>query len=244
MITCLTTPEELAGDEIEIAGAAYRHLFRARRLAAAERLRVVDGRGAARWGEIAVVGRHAARVILGEPAPSNEPRYRLELLVAALRGERASWLVEKATEVGVFAVRFVATERTPRRYGAAQIERLRRVAAAAVVQCHRSRTPEVTGVDPWERMAGMLAPAEDRFVLDVEAVEDAAWPCGEVSGAVLVGPEGGWSEDERRRLTELGCVRIGLGERTLRTETAAVAAAVRLLLGRARRPPPCAKLRP
>ncbi|MEE8525625.1 MAG: RsmE family RNA methyltransferase [Thermoanaerobaculia bacterium] len=235
MITHLATAEDLAGSEIEIAGSAYRHLFRARRLATGERLRVVDGRGSARWGKVVEVDRHTARVALGEPAPSNEPRYRLDLVVAALRVERASWLVEKATEIGVRAVRFVSTRRTPRKYGSAQLERLRRVAAAAVAQCHRSRRPEITGVDPWDRVAEMLAPAGDRFFLDPEAAAEAAagsrWRSGDVSGVMLVGPEGGWSSEEQRQLEGLGCVPVGLGARTLRTETAAIAAAVRLLLG-------------
>ena len=229
MITHLTDAEDFTGDEIEISGSRYRHLFRARRLAAGELLRVVDGRGAARRGEIVHVDRHTARVALGGPLPSNEPTYSLELVVAALRGERVSWLVEKATEIGVHAVRFLATERTPRDYGAGRLERLRRVAEAAVVQCHRARTPEITGVDPWQRLSELLASAEDRWVLDLAATDPSAGARG-ASGAVVVGPEGGWSDDERRQLEELGCVPMSLGERTLRTETAAVVAAARWLL--------------
>ncbi len=234
MITHLASPEELAGGEVEIAGSAYRHLFRARRLAAGARLRVVDGRGAARWGTVGRVAGDRAIVVLGEAATANEPAYRLELLVAALRRERASWLVEKATELGAAAVRFIASERTPRKYGRASLERLRRVAAAALVQCHRSRLPEISGVESWSRVPALLdaaAPrgAGDRWFLDPAGERGEGWRTRDDAGVVLVGPEGGWSGEEAAELAALGGVAVGLGPRVLRTETAAIVAAARLL---------------
>src|SRR4029078_7046663 len=82
------------------------------------RLRLVDGLGHARWAEVATVARHRAELrVLGE-APSNDPSRLVELLVAAPRPERAAWLVEKATELGVTAVRFLASERAGRGVGA------------------------------------------------------------------------------------------------------------------------------
>jgi 16S rRNA (uracil1498-N3)-methyltransferase len=235
VITHLTTPDSLDGGEVEISGDAYRHLFRARRLAAGERLRLADGRGRARWGEIAAVDRRLARVVLGEAAPANEPRRQVELLVAALRSERASWLVEKATEIGVTAVRFLASRRTPRQYGDGRLERLRRVAAAAVEQCHRARLPEVTGVHPWEDVGTLLAGLDGASFLDFAAnpgAADGRFPASDRQG-VLIGPEGGWSAEERHFLAAEGVRAVALGERVLRVETAAVAAASLLLLGAA-----------
>ena len=139
--TLLVDPARWEGDDLEVAGEAYRHLFRARRLAAGERLRVVDGGGRARWGEVAAVERTRARVRLGAPAAAHEPDLRLELLVPTLRPERAAWLVEKATEVGAAAVHFLHLERAPRSFGPGTLARLRRVAAAAVEQCGRARCP-------------------------------------------------------------------------------------------------------
>ena len=177
--------------------------------------------------------RRAAQLTLGEPAPTHEPAYRLHLWVAALRPERASWLVEKATEIGACSIRFMATERTPRKYGTASLERLRRVAVAAAEQSHRSLLPEISGVDPWEAVTSRLAeePAvsADRFVLDTGVEDQGSWSARQSSGVVLVGPEGGWSPDEVADLERLGCRRVSLGERTLRVETAAIAASTLLL---------------
>lgn len=232
MITLLMSPEDLAAVEAEVTGDAYRHLFRARRIAVGDRLRVVDGHGAARWAQVAAVDRRRARLTLGDPAPSHEPERRVELLVAAHRKERASWLVEKVTELGVAAVRFLQTERTPREFGDGTFERLRRVAAAAVEQCHRARLPEITGMHSWDELPERLQGATYRSFLDAggDAWHTAAGVvASEKPIVLLVGPEGGWTGGERDRLLALGCRPLSLGSRVLRVETAALAGATLVL---------------
>ncbi|HEX5717501.1 MAG TPA: RsmE family RNA methyltransferase [Thermoanaerobaculia bacterium] len=229
MITLVT--EELDSGEVTVEGEAYRHLFRARRVPVGADVRVVDGRGNARWGKVARVDRSSARVALGEPAPTHEPSFRLELLVPTFRPERASWLVEKATEVGVSAIRFLNSERAPRTFGDGTIERMRRVAVAAVEQCHRSLVPEITGPHPWEEIGRFLAGAEGRWFLDPQGALGGWGPLGG-SGALLVGPEGGWAPEEREQVLSEGWRPVGLGPRILRIESAALVGAAMLLLGR------------
>ena len=229
MITLLVDPAVFDLPAVKVEGDSYRHLFRARRVEAGEALRVVDGRGRARWGTVARVDRTSATVALGEPAPAAEPAFRLELLVPACRLERASWLVEKSTEMGIWGVRFLNTVRAPRELGEGSLDRLRRVAAAALEQCHGSRLPEVTGPHAWRELA-RLAAGPNRWFLDTE-VTGVGW--GEVAGdagALLVGPEGGWDPGERRDLLASGWRPVHLGERVLRLETAALAGAAVLLL--------------
>jgi len=239
MITLLADPARLAGPSLTIEGEPYRHLFRARRVAAGERLRVVDGEGRARFGEVARVGKAAATVTLGEPAPDLEPAVRVDLLVTTLKPERAAWLVEKATEVGVFAIRFLHSSRAPRTFGDGTVERLRRVAAAAVEQCGRARLPQVTGTHPWEELETLTAGIVDRRVLDTADArpETAALASGAGLAvraappvALLVGPEGGWTPEERAELRATGWRPLGLGARVLRTETAAVVGVARFVL--------------
>ncbi len=248
MITVLLKPEELDSEHVELEGANYRHLFRARRLPVGVTIRVVDGLGRARWAEVERVERRRAVLSLAARAPSHEPAYRLHLWVAALRPERASWLVEKATEIGVRSICFIATERTPRKVTPSGLERLRRVARAAVEQSHRSRVPEITGAVPWETVVEALCDGGDdvdRYVLDTSGREEENSPQKREGqsrsngfksalprmgrGWVMIGPEGGWSDSERRQLQELGFRAISLGRRTLRVETAAIAAAVKVL---------------
>lgn len=230
MITLLLSPEDLSDDEAVVEGDGYRHLFRARRVAAGDRLRVVDGRGSARWARVTAVDRLQGRLELGAAAPDHEPGRRVELLVAALRKERASWLVEKATELGVAAVRFLQTERTAREFGEGTFERFRRVAAASLEQCQRSRLPEISGMHSWAELAELLAAIPHRYFLDAAG---SAW---EVAGgvgpvALLVGPEGGWTGDERDALLTEECRPLSLGSRVLRVETAALSGAALVLCG-------------
>jgi 16S rRNA (uracil1498-N3)-methyltransferase len=220
MITLLLPPDRWAAEEITLDGEAYHHLFRVRRAERGERLRLVDGRGRARWGEVAAVERKTARVVLQDSAPDHEPARRVTLLVTTLRPERASWLVEKATELGVFAIRFLQSERAPRTFGEGTVERLRRVAAAAVEQCHRARCPEISGTHDWSELASLTADCAERWLFDtaVPAGSGAAEPAASL--ALLIGPEGGWSDRERRELAAWHP--LSLGERVLRTETAAI----------------------
>ena len=233
LATLLADPDDFDGSDLTVEGEPYKHLFRARRLAVGDRIRVVDGAGRARWSAVASIDRSSAVLTLGEPAPLNEPALRLDLLVPTLRPERASWLVEKATEIGVAAIRFLHTERAPREFGGGTLARLRRVSAAALEQCHGSRLPELTGPHGWSELASLTAEIAKRWVLDTTAdVENPDWSrTDDRSAALLVGPEGGWSDRERGELRAAGWRAVGLGPRVLRAETAAVVGAAAVLLG-------------
>lgn len=228
MTTLLVTPEELKLETLTLEGDAYRHLFRAARLAVAATLRVVDGRGAARQASVAAVGRRRAELTLGGPLPSNEPSRAVEIFVAPPKSGRASWMVEKLTEIGVRRVHLWATERAPRRYGSGRLERLRRVAAAALEQCGRSYLPEV-GVVDWQEGLDRLRTFQSRWLL-LPGAPPPADPADTCPVALLVGPEGGWTPAEQQQLVELPCRAVGLGPTILRVETAALAAAARALI--------------
>jgi len=192
-----------------------------------------DGRGQQALAEITEVRRGRVTAIV-EPAEivHREPELRLHLAVALPKGARADWLFEHGTEIGVAAFHPVLAERSARRRSEAP-ERWRRIAAAAAGQCDRSLLPEVREPQSLEAFLRSCAAGElpaARFVADgagppLEAV-------AAVGGAVLlVGPEGGWTELELARIGEAGFGRRSLGPLTLRTETAALAGAVRLLAG-------------
>ncbi len=233
MITLLVSPGEFEQETIQVGDERYRHLFRARRTAVGERLRVVDGAGRARWAEVTAVDRSAGHLRTGEPTTTNEPPLHLELFCAMPKPERASWLVEKVTEIGVSAIRFVASERAPRELGDSAVSRLRRVAASAVEQCHRARLPEISGVHDWPALREMSEPHLLKVALDATgSAETPALGASVGSAALLVGPEGGWTPSELAELDTQGWLRYRLGARTLRTETAAIAGAVLILAGR------------
>jgi 16S rRNA (uracil1498-N3)-methyltransferase len=222
----LVAPYELDAETVRVEGERYRHLFRARRLAVGEAVRLVDGRGRARWAAVEQVDRRGADLRLGETAPASDPSRAVTLLVAVPRPERAAWLVEKATELGVRAVRFVECERGVRGADARLLERLARVAASALEQCGGATLPELSGPHRAAELPALLAGGS--AVLHPAAEESLASLRAEVT-TVLVGPEGGWTPAELATFEGAGARRARLGERVLRVETAAVAAAALLL---------------
>ena len=209
MTTVVVTPIEWDGTEIQLGGDAYHHLFRVKRVRVGESVRVVDGAGRARGGVVARVDRAHGVIALGAAQPALEPALRLELLVAPPKLERAAWLVEKATEIGVAAIRFVATDRAARgerELNPSQLARLHRIAVSAVEQCGRSVVPEVTGVHD---LSGTLEQKRSdgiaTIVLDAAGEPDARIALTDTSTerlALLVGPEGGWSPEETAALRE------------------------------------------
>lgn len=224
----LLPPAVFALDEATLVGDVFHHLIRVRRLEAGENMQAVDGFGRARAALLETVGKNAATLRLGAELPARDPRAKLHLLTGALRPERASWLVEKATELGVYALRFLNTERTPRQYGQGRFDRYEKVATAALEQCQGARLPLITGVHPFGEIAALL-PAGPLWVLDPQATEPLAWPAAEdvAEGSLLIGPEGGFSPAELDSLA--GARGANLGPRILRVETAALAAAAILL---------------
>jgi 16S rRNA (uracil1498-N3)-methyltransferase len=152
----------------------------------------------------------------------------VSLLVAAPRPERAAWLVEKATEVGAAAVRFVAWARAARAFGGGQLGRLERVARAAVEQCGRARLPELSGPHDTADLPRLLPAGSAVWRLDPAGA--AALPAGgEGPCALLVGPEGGWGPRDEPALAALGAAAVRLGPRALRLETAALVGLALLL---------------
>ena len=226
MIHLLAEARDLASETVEIEGADHRHLFRARRLKVGDRVRLVDGRGAARWSVVDQVTARRAVLRVEGVAPVFEPARRVALFVSAVRPERAAWLVEKATELGLRELRWVVSERTSRPLPERALERQRRVAKSALEQSGGSWLPEISAPVPLEQAeigAGSVA-----------LHPGAATPFVAVAGsaeAVVVGPEGGFSDREIEELAARGVVTAHLGPRVLRTETAAVAALAVALSG-------------
>jgi 16S rRNA (uracil1498-N3)-methyltransferase len=193
-----------------------------------------DGSGAEALGVLAGLDRNGAEVIVASvlPAPRGaEPG--LALFVAGLRAERLSWLAEKATELSVERLTIVQTARTQAfRASPGALGRLERVARAAAKQCEAARWPRIGGPVPFED-AIAEDPASHRLFLDA-AGESFPRSLSARPVALLVGPEGGWTDDERGAARAAGWSAATLPAGKLRAETAAIAALVlsRAALGR------------
>lgn len=227
--TLVVRPDELRDAKVRVEGHAYRHLFRARRLTKGDVVRLVDGEGEARFGSAVEISATHAVFVLGGEAPSNEPSRYVELLAPVPKASRLSWMVEKATEIGVSAIRLIHTERAPRQVGSRTLDRLRRVAVAAVEQSGRSRVPAISGMHAIAAVPDLIRQTRERWFLHPGSTAVVS-VSSRADTSLLVGPEGGWTESEVAELEGWGCQSWSLGPTVLRIETAAIVGTAGLLV--------------
>jgi 16S rRNA (uracil1498-N3)-methyltransferase len=226
-------PAAAPGARIELPEHTAHHAREVLRLRAGSPVRVFDGAGNEFEGVLESVTRkgvlaHLAGAVSARP----ESPLRIVLAVSALKGDRMELAIQKATELGVAEVWPIVTARTdaaarPALQGS-RSERWSKVAAGASEQCGRAVVPDVAPTRP---LAAILAARFDgaRLVFagarEAEALRALERP---VAVLALVGPAGGWEASEVEQALAAGFRAVSLGPRTLRSETAAVAAVTAL----------------
>ena len=228
----LYVPHDLAaGAELSLDEGQSRYLAAVMRLAAGDALLVFNGRDGEWRARVASVGKRMVTLALATLERAQATGPDLDLLVALVKRARLETIVEKAAELGARRVRPVITERTNADH--TRVDRLQAIAAEAAEQTGRLDVPAVlepvrleTLIDGWNERrrllfcdeAGDAAPALAALRGQPEAALAASW-------AILIGPEGGFSPQERARLRGLAfAVPATLGPRILRADTAAISA--------------------
>jgi 16S rRNA (uracil1498-N3)-methyltransferase len=213
------------GPHLRLAGADLRHL-RAQRVGPGERFLVFDETGAEHEVRLERLGgRIAEATILVTHRPARESPLDLVLAPALLKGAKMDLVIEKATELGVRRVSPILC-----RHGVAQgarLERWRRIALAAAKQSGRTSVPAVDSPCPLAEMVRASWPGLRLIAWEGERETALTAVAAEVSAVVvLVGPEGGFTEEEVAVARAHGFASVTLAPRILRAETAAIAAAV------------------
>ena len=194
------------------------------------------------------MGRSDVQVQVGaHHAVEREAARAVHLAVGMPANDRMDWLVEKATELGVASIQPLMTERSVLKLANERADKKvahwQSVAVAACEQCGGNRVPrihEVLSLTAWTRaraaaLTAASTPPEQSLLLSLRhgtlALRDALNP-GQATGTVtfLSGPEGGLSVSEEDAALACGFVSVTLGPRVLRSETAALAALMALLV--------------
>ncbi len=233
------------GASLSLRGAEHHYLTRVLRLTHGDHVLLLDGAGAVADAHVTAIDAQALTVELVriEQAPMAAGLPPLHLLVGILKGERHDWLIEKATELGASRiVNLACTRSVPSLSGdRADKRQVRwlRVAQAAAQQCRRPQVPQISA--PLSFRAGLAQCADGPRLLFSEGVApplrrivqpaalraaDAA-DCAALSGSavsLLVGPEGGFTDEEIAEAKAAGFRACSLGPNILRAETAALAA--------------------
>lgn len=217
---------EAAGTELPLPEEAARHLLKALRLEPGAPIVVFSGRGGEFEATLAGSARAPAARLEAFRAVERESPLATVLWAGLSKGEKLDWVVQKATELGVGEIRPVHTARSVRRLDPAKAaknrQRWHRIAAGACEQCGRNRVPAIAAVADLE--AALAEPVAAGLVLAEDGEPDPGPPAAETPLHLLVGPEGGLTGAEVAAAEAAGFRRTALGPRTLRTETAALAA--------------------
>jgi 16S rRNA (uracil1498-N3)-methyltransferase len=219
------------GQTVPLSQAQVHYLAHVLRLAPGADLRLFNGRDGEWAAAIEALGKRGGAALAGRQSAPQVMPPDLWLVFAPLRKARMEFVVEKAVELGVARLVPVQTERT-------NAERLRQDrmqahAIEAAEQCGAVFVPPVEGIARLGAMLERWPEGRDLWFCDEalagDSADDDPLPAGSAvgPGAVLIGPEGGFTAAERDRLRALPFARpIRLGPRILRAETAALAALV------------------
>lgn len=214
------------GTPVELPPDAAHHVARVLRMASGDPVILFDGRGGEYPSRLALEGRNSVRALVGpHVAMERESALHVTLLQGISSADRMDFTVQKAVELGVAAIQPLVTVKSVVRLSgerqAKRVEHWQRVAIAACEQCGRNRVPPVLEPVPVDRY---LPPeGATKWCMAPGGSERLAAP---LLGPVVlaVGPEAGFTADEEQVLAARGFRSLRLGERVLRTETAALAA--------------------
>ncbi|MDH5358714.1 MAG: 16S rRNA (uracil(1498)-N(3))-methyltransferase [Gammaproteobacteria bacterium] len=228
---------DINNDVIALPDAAHRHAVQVLRLKPGALIRLFDGRGLEYDAVLEQVSKRDSSVRLGDNIKiNNESPLNITLLQGVSRGERMDYALQKAVELGVARIIPVVTERCNVQLAGGRAEKRlahwRGVMISACEQSGRSVLPELMDVMALEQALEIDIKA-CCLVLDPHAETGLTSQTRQDNIVLLIGPEGGLSEQEVRQAITAGFQAIKFGPRILRTETATVAvlAAVQTLWG-------------
>lgn len=222
---------EVRRGSAELTGSDAEHLVRVLRVQAGQVFEICDNTDVY-LAEVETARKAAVTFRCLEKLPVIEPPVLIHLLPALFKFDHFEWLIEKTTELGVVSIQpfeAVRTEKGLREASHKRLTRWQRIGVEASQQSRRVHLPEI---DSAQRLSDVLSfEADCKLMLDEETGCPALLDClpeqkkPEDAVAILLGPEGGWTEEERAQVKAAGWQSCSLGPTILRAETAAIAAA-------------------
>ncbi|QBE62820.1 16S rRNA (uracil(1498)-N(3))-methyltransferase [Pseudoduganella lutea] len=221
----------LAAGQLLDLPAEVAHHIHVVRLAPGDALTLFNGTGGQYEAVLTEVGKKRATAELGAFEPRDvELPYPVTLAQGLPEGTKMDWIVEKAVELGVTSVQPLAARRCVVRLSAERavkkLEHWRGIVVAASEQSGRNRLAAIAEPADFRDWIGM-ADGGPRLLLSprgTSSLVDWARQAGPQAVTIMVGPEGGFTDEEEDAAVRAGAVMVTMGPRVLRTETAALAA--------------------
>lgn len=221
---------EIRRGTAELTGSDAEHLVRVLRVEPGQVYELSDNRNLY-LAEIETARKSLVVFRITEQLPLPRTAVHITLVPALIKFDRLEWMIEKATELGVSAIHPFEATRTDRGLLQASIKRRTRWERIALEASQQSRRAHLPTIAPTVRLEKALE-VEAALRLQLDENPDVppilrVLPAERTSAdrvALLLGPEGGWTDDERTYIVECGWQACSLGATVLRAETAAIAA--------------------
>ena len=215
------------GAPVQLEPDQGRYLTTVMRKGVGDAVRLFNGRDGEWQAAITQAGKRSCVLQVGEQTGAQIESPDVELIVALVKRNRLETIIEKAAELGCRRVRLVVTRYTQADH--ARVDRLQAIATEASEQTGRLDVPAIVAPEKLDTMLDAWSPGRRLMFCDeggdVALALEALDPAGPAGWSILIGPEGGFSPDERARLRGLDFVTpVGLGPRILRADTAAISA--------------------
>jgi len=226
---------------ISLKGALYTHIVKSLRIRPGQSIRVCDERRQRHLVQVTGITQqtlqgHIEETVIGPP----QEQPTIILAQSVLKGEHMAWVIQKATELGVQTIVPIITERVQSRSGNSSMkshrERWQRIALEAAQQSERWDFPSILEPQSFQTFLHNLPKTQMNLILterkNPPAIDRKALLGEQLSRSqevvLTIGPEGGWSQAELQDAKQLGMRHVTLGEKILRSETAAITAIVML----------------
>lgn len=222
-------PGSKAGDQVLLSPSDSHHIKAVFRMKTGETLRLTDGAGNLFEGTLGPDSGQGASVTLIRKIPEGKATTPLTLAAALLKKDAMELVIQKAAELGVATLQPMTTSRTIVKTGALdKLPRWQKIADEAAKQCGRPERLQIQAIRP---LTGIVKDAAEKILFWEkggmslhEYFGTRKSEAGSSGLLMIIGPEGGFSEDEAELARASGCHLLSLGRNILRAETAALAA--------------------
>jgi len=201
-----------------------KHCIRVLRKKQGDKIHIIDGKGGFYEGTVTNENQKHCAVIVNNYEQQKPKSYRVHIAVAPTKNnDRTEWLIEKCVEFGVDEISFVKTFHSERKV--LKDERLFKTALSACKQSLKAKIPILNSLQTFNEFLEKPTNAECyiAYVQSGKETHLAKMIVPQKSYCILIGPEGGFSEQEVLKANQKGFQTVSLGENRLRTETAAIA---------------------
>ena len=221
-------------------GDEHHHLSRVARIKPEEKVWLFDEQGANYLAKVEEIRKDLTRLSILQTLDKNKPKIKITLAQALLKSKKMDLIIQKSTELAVTDIIPVITARTIVKVEEKiqkKIERWKKIALEAVKQSQRSFLPSISSPMPIEKLVEgrreekklLLSENRGKYLRDIlieNSGSELKMRKPPSSVLILVGPEGGWTDEEEKFILDNGYEAVSLGGQTLRAETAALCSLV------------------